>query len=148
MTFSVGIKNIEGDEKSDMLIPLYWLNHPITLDLFKAVPVTGKVFYDKDAPGADSDDPENDHPNLEIRHDDPRLTQIKESLDQYLDGYTPPPGDRYFTKASVPGQVFKSREETVPLSQLAQGMELKYATHTLREVVDYSMQNQRNIQVN
>ena len=39
---------------------------------------------------------------------------------------------------------------TIPLSQLAQEMEgkLKYAAYTLRGVLEYSMQNQRNIKVN
>ena len=166
MVFSIGFKDTKEEGKFDMEAPLYWLHHSITEDLlFKAVPVTGEVFYDKGAPDAN-----NGHPTQEIKHDDPRLTQVKQSLEQYLGGYIPQPRDMD-TMGYMPVLAFESQVEgevtrrsyqwgqgkklqesvaTIPVSDLVQEMEgkLKYAANTLRDVVNYSMQNQRNIQVN
>ena len=166
MVFQIGFKDTKEEGKLDRSTPLYWLHHYITHDLFfKAVPVTGEVFYDKGAPDAD-----NGHPTQEIKHDDPRLTQVKQSLDQYLGGYTPQHSEGY-TMEYIPGLAFESQGEgeviirryeweagkkpqesvtTIPVSSIVQEMKgkLKYAAHTLREIVNYSMQNQRNIQVN
>ena len=166
MVFVIGFTDAKDEKKLDKDAPIYYINHGLTGDLFfNAVPKTGEVFYNKDAPSAN-----DGHPHQELKHDDPRLMLVKESLDQYLDGYTPRPDDRD-TMSYAQGLLFEGHREgevrrtsyqrergkepqesvtTLPLSHLVQEMEgkLKYAAHTLREVVNYSMQNQRNIQVN
>ena len=106
MVFTIRFTGAKDEKELDKDAPTYWINHTLTHDLFfKAVPKVGEVFYDKGAPDAN-----NGHPTQEIKHNDPRLTRVKESLDQYLEGYTPQSGDRD-TMAYIPELAFESQVE-------------------------------------
>lgn len=147
MTYFIKIK--DGPKEA----PAFARTHDIPEGLFSdtSFPLHDQlrqVFY--------QEGPHDGHPHIIIQHNNPRLQEVKESLDRHLDGYVPPtPSYRHSSDVRSEFAYGYAKDGEKMDEQYRQlfgnpSVEdvLKYAANNLKAIVDYAIENQKDIQVN
>lgn len=108
------------------------------------------------------------HPHFRIDHQDPRLQEVKQSLDDFLRGYSPAPQDRDSMSFQDPklyenggewqrthyswiaGEEPVETHSTVSSEELQEqnNRYLKFAANRLRDIVEYAVSHKMEILVN